>query len=279
MAEGYQYSPLWMKTVPVMPPTALSTSHAEAVAAPLLEMRGLQVVAGERVLLHQIDLTVQPGEIITLMGPNGAGKTTLLRTICGTMPIQGGMLQRRSDLRIGYVPQHMLPPSTMPLKVHRFLRMGQDNAPTEAAIQHVLQRVKGERLMDKPLHMLSGGEKQRILLARAMLRKPNLLLLDEPMQGVDIAGQVEFYQQLQQIKDELGCAVVLVSHDLHWVMAASDRVLCINGHICCTGRPEDVKEHPEFVQLFGEAATRQLALYSHHHDHQHRLDGQCQKEQ
>ena len=204
-----------------------------------------------------------------MIGPNGAGKTTLLRLLLGLTRPSVGKVWRRPGLRLGYMPQRLQIDPSMPMSVLRFLQLGQaqlDRPQAEAA----LQRVGAGQLADASLAALSGGEMQRVLLARAASRRPQLLVLDEPTQGVDIGGQGEVYQLIAALRDELGCGVLLVSHDLHLVMAATDKVLCINQHICCEGHPEQVSRDPAYLELFGD----KLAPYTHQHNHEHGLGGE-----
>ncbi|WP_425563518.1 ATP-binding cassette domain-containing protein [Microbulbifer aestuariivivens] len=225
-------------------------------------------VAG-RTLLQDISLQLLPRQIVTVIGPNGAGKTTLLRLLLGLSRPTGGRIQRRPGLRLGYMPQRMQVDASMPMSVTRFLQLGQPGI-SRAEADAALARVRAEKLRDASLADLSGGEMQRILLARAASRKPQLMVLDEPTQGVDVSGQAEVYQLIAALRDELGCGVLLVSHDLHMVMAATDQVLCINQHICCHGHPEQVSRDPAYLELFGD----KLAPYTHQHNHAHDLSGE-----
>ncbi|MGL6162317.1 ATP-binding cassette domain-containing protein [Microbulbifer sp.] len=216
-------------------------------------------------MLQDIDLALQPGEIVTVIGPNGAGKTTLLRLLLGLSKPTSGKVWRRPGLCLGYMPQRLQIDPSMPMSVARFLQLGQP----EADVREALSRVGAERLADTGLAELSGGEMQRVLLARAASRKPQLLVLDEPTQGVDLGGQGEVYRLIAALRDQLGCGVLLVSHDLHLVMAATDKVLCINQHICCEGLPEQVSRDPAYLELFGD----KVVPYTHQHNHEHGLGG------
>ena len=223
-----------------------------------------------RALINRIHLDIHAGEIVSLIGPNGAGKTTLIKLLLGLLSPVEGRIDRRADLRVGYMPQRFHVDPNLPLQVSRFMQLtSRDNA----AIDHALRRTGALPLMSHPLQGLSGGEFQRVLLARALLRKPNLLVLDEPAQGVDIKGQAAFYRLIAELRDELHCGVLLVSHDLHLVMASSDRVICLNQHICCEGTPDAVSTNPAYLELFGEPALEGLGVYTHHHDHHHNLHG------
>lgn len=237
----------------------------------LVETRGLSVRLGGNTVLDNVDLRVCRGEIITLVGLNGSGKTTLVRAILGLLRADGGDVHRRPGLRIGYAPQHLHRDATLPLTVARFLTLGA--AVSRAKLRALLEEVGAGAILDEQLSDISGGEFQRALLARALLREPDLLVLDEPLAGVDVAGQTSLYRLIAHIRDRYQCGVLLVSHDLHVVMAATDTVVCINHHVCCTGSPESVTQHPEFVQLFGTRMADVLAVYTHHHDHAHDADG------
>jgi zinc transport system ATP-binding protein len=225
--------------------------------------------AGQRVL-DDIHLCVQPGEIVTLIGPNGAGKTTLVRAVLGLLKPDSGSVWRKPRLRIGYMPQKLHVDPTLPLSVLRFLRLvpGVDRARAQAA----LEEVGAAQTIDSPIQTVSGGEMQRVLLARALLREPELLVLDEPVQGVDVAGQADLYALITRLRERHGCGVLMVSHDLHLVMSTTDQVVCLNRHVCCSGHPEQVSGDPAFVELFGSHAPS-LAIYHHHHDHAHDLHG------
>jgi zinc transport system ATP-binding protein len=237
----------------------------------LLELSAIDLIRGRRHLLQQIDLRVRRGEIVTLIGPNGAGKTTLLRVALGLMPPTSGRVRRHPGITIGYMPQRLHIDPTLPLTVKRFLAMaGKDRADRA---QPLLAEVGAGHVFNSPMQNLSGGELQRVLLARALIREPDLLVLDEPVQGVDVHGQVELYQLITRIRNEYGCTVLMVSHDLHLVMAATDRVLCLNRHICCSGAPETVTSDPAFLELFGPLAVQHLAIYSHDKGHRHKDHG------
>ncbi|HSX69938.1 MAG TPA: zinc ABC transporter ATP-binding protein ZnuC [Pseudomonas sp.] len=236
----------------------------------LIQLDGVGVAFAGQPVLQQVQLTVRPGEIVTLIGPNGAGKTTLVRAVLGLLKPDSGTVRRKTRLRIGYMPQKLHVDPTLPLSVLRFLRLvpGVDRAAAHAA----LEEVGAGQVLDSPLQSVSGGELQRVLLARALLRQPELLVLDEPVQGVDVAGQAELYRLITQLRDRHGCGVLMVSHDLHLVMSTTDQVVCLNRHVCCSGHPEQVSNDPAFVELFGQDA-KSLAIYHHHHDHSHDLHG------
>ena len=237
----------------------------------LISARGLKVVRGGRTILTDIDLDIHPREILTLIGPNGAGKTTLVRTLLGLEPPDGGAILRRKGLRIGYVPQRFDVDRTLPMTVARFLTLGDTSRKPRVA--GVLAEVGAERVAGQQLVELSGGELQRVVLARALLNDPDLLVLDEPVRGVDYVGEAELYGLIGRLRDTRGLGVILISHDLHVVMAQSDRVICLNRHVCCSGVPETVAQHPEYMRLFGPDQARNFAVYQHHHDHRHDLAG------
>jgi zinc transport system ATP-binding protein len=227
-------------------------------------------VAG-REILHDINFEVSANSIVTLIGPNGAGKTTLLKLLLGLMPLQQGRVKRKSGLRIGYVPQRVSIDETLPLRVREFLQLAARYPAVE--LRTVLDEVAAGQVLDTQIQKISGGELQRVLLARALLKQPELLVLDEPAQGVDVMGQQSMYKLIADIRDTHGCAVLMVSHDLHLVMAATDNVICLNTHVCCTGHPQDVSAHPEYLKIFG-GTLEGLAVYAHHHDHEHDVHGE-----
>jgi zinc transport system ATP-binding protein len=224
-----------------------------------------------RTILQSVDIDVAPAEIVTLIGPNGAGKTTLVRVLLGLERADRGTVQRRPGAAIGYAPQRFDRDAAIPITVERFLQLG---APArKEQMRSVLEEVGAARVASQQFAALSGGELQRVVLARALLRDPALLVLDEPVRGVDYAGEAELYSLIGRLRSSRGLGVLLVSHDLHVVMGQSDRVICLNQHVCCSGVPETVSQHPEYVRLFGAQTARELALYHHAHDHRHDLGG------
>jgi len=235
----------------------------------LLELNNASVTLSGSRILSAVDLSVHKGEIVTLIGPNGAGKTTLVRVVLGLMEFQG---QRtlKPGLRIGYMPQKLALNSQLPISVKRFLKI---SGASDTLTEKWLEKLNIQDLAKLPMQSISGGQLQRVLLARALMQDPELLVLDEPAQGVDINGQAELYELIHHIKTEQGCGVLMVSHDLHVVMAQTDRVVCINQHVCCHGHPEHVSNDPAFLELFGQEAAKSIALYTHHHDHEHDLHG------
>jgi len=238
---------------------------------PLIDVRGACMTRSGRRILDKVDFAVYRGQIVTLVGPNGAGKSTLVKAALGLERLDSGEVRRADKLKIGYQPQRLALDQTLPLSVRRFLTLTEKHSIER--VQHVLQDVGVPHLIDASVHTLSGGEWQRVMLARAVLRRPDLLVLDEPTQNVDIAGAVEIYQIIARLRDAIGCGVLMVSHDLNVVMAATDQVYCLNGHICCSGHPADVSRDREFQRLFGPTAAATLAIYPHSHDHTHAPDG------
>jgi zinc transport system ATP-binding protein len=238
----------------------------------LLEAKSVSVKRQGRFLLQKADLQLYQGKITTLIGPNGAGKTTLVRSLLGLLKTDEGSIWRSANLRLGYMPQKLHLDASFPLTVERFLTLA---GKPLTDMQEVLSLTAVDHLLKSPMQHLSGGETQRVLLARALLRKPQLLVLDEPVQGVDITGQAALYELIHQIRNQRGCGVLLVSHDLHLVMATTDTVVCLNQHICCQGHPEQVTNDPAYIALFGDQPERAaaMAIYTHHHDHQHDAHG------
>ncbi len=235
--------------------------------SPLIDVQKLNYHQGTRHLLQDIEFQVLPSRIHTLVGPNGSGKSTLIKLMLGLEPIQQGSIRSRHDLSVGYMPQRVVIDNTLPLRVCDFLSLARGSSSQDR--QEALERVGANHLYASPFQGLSGGETQRVLLARALLRKPNLLVLDEPVQGVDVKGQTELYALIEAIKKDMQCAIFMVSHDLHYVMSSTDEVLCLNGHICCQGSPDSVSSHPSYLELFGQKVPDKLAHYTHHHDHSH----------
>lgn len=243
-------------------------------AGALISARGLAMKRGSRDVLWNIDLDVHRGEIVTVIGPNGAGKTTLVRLLLGIERPTRGRIEKLPSTRIGYVPQRFDVDSTIPMTVASFLALGANVTMDE--IKRALEETGAARTLDQQLSRLSGGETQRVLIARALLRRPDLLILDEPASGVDFTGEADLYDMIGRLRERHNLGVLLVSHDLHVVMAKSDRVICLNGHVCCSGKPEDVSQHASYVRIFGPHAATALGVYRHHHDHQHGLTGETE---
>ncbi len=222
-----------------------------------------------RWLVRGVDFSIRRGEVVTLIGPNGAGKSTTAKLAIGVLRPDEGSVARLSGLRVGYVPQKLAIDWTMPLSVRRLMRLTGPLADTD--LQAALASTGISHLIDAEVRHLSGGEFQRALLARAIARKPDLMVLDEPVQGVDFAGESALYDLIRSIRTTTGCGILMISHDLHMVMAGTDTVICLNGHVCCRGTPEVVSQSADYLKLFGN--SRSLAVYSHHHDHTHLPDG------
>ena len=243
---------------------------AGAAGAPLASGEGLVVRYGGRTVLDRVSIEVRRGEVVSLIGPNGAGKTTAVRALLRLIRPDAGTVRHAPGLAVGYVPQRIAPEELLPLTVRRFLAMA-GRRPRAAAASALDEVGVAAAVIDRQLSGLSGGEYRRVLLARALLRDPDLLVLDEPVQQVDFAGQLAMHQLIGRLRDRRGCGVLIISHDLHLVLRATDRVVCINGHVCCAGEPEAVSRHPEYVSLFGPHAANALAVYTHDHDHRHDL--------
>ena len=233
----------------------------------LIQAQGIGVCVGSRRILRDVDLSVRRREIVTVVGPNGSGKTTLLRVLIGAQAPSEGAVVREAGLRVGYVPQRLAIDQAMPLTVARWLALS-GTKDRETHLQ-IAQQVGISGLLKQQMSSLSGGEFQRALLAEALLVKPDLLVLDEPTQGLDQPAVASFYQLIEGVRDDFGCAVLMVSHDLHVVMRSSDHVICLNGHVCCQGTPTLVSAAPEYQALFGFDTEGALALYRHEHDHRH----------
>lgn len=237
----------------------------------LVSLDNVSVIYDGRSVLDKVTLSLHRNKITTLIGPNGAGKSTLVKTVIGLQAPTEGTLTRVKGLKIGYVPQKLSLNQSLPLTVERFLKLSP--AAKRNQIDKVLTMVNATKLLHSNMHTLSGGEMQRILLASALLKQPDLLVLDEPVQGVDVAGQLELYSLIAKLKEQSGYGILMVSHDLHLVMAKTDEVICLQHHVCCSGEPDAISSHPEYVALFGRKESEQLALYHHHHNHDHDLSG------
>lgn len=239
----------------------------------LVTLRDVSLELGGNRILSEVSLDLARGRITTLIGPNGAGKTSLARVVLGLVRPTSGTVTRKPGLRVGYMPQQLRIDESLPLTVDRFLWLAARGHTRDR--REALARTGVAHLRRQPVQSLSGGEWQRVLLARALLRRPDLLVLDEPAQGVDVVGQDAVYGLLAEVRDELGCGILLISHDLHLVMAATDEVVCLHHHVCCSGTPESVSRHPAYIALFPghEPAVQHLAVYTHSHDHAHDLHG------
>ncbi len=233
----------------------------------LVDLQQVELKARGRLILENINLSVEKGEIVTIVGPNGCGKSMLIRIILGLINPTSGTVTLRQGTRVGYMPQNLSLESLMPLTVERFLCLSP--RATKEKCQRFASDLGLTRILNNPVNAISGGERQRTLLARALLNEPELLVLDEPAQGIDINGQATMYEYIAEMRDKLQCSIIMVSHDLHLVIAGTDKVICLNQHICCSGRPAEITKHPEFINIFGEQVSTSLALYTHKHDHEH----------
>ena len=238
----------------------MSAVQSTPITPPLIQLENISVRRDERDILRQVNFVLQPKEIVTLIGPNGAGKSTLIKVLLGIMsPTQGHIIASRK-LKMAYVPQKFNPSASLPLRVRDLL----DLESCSASLREEITRDTGiQKLEQSKVQQLSGGERQRVLLARALLRQPDILVLDEPMQGLDIQSEAELYEYVRSLPERYGCAVLMVSHDLQWVMQGTHRVVCLNKHICCSGLPESIQQHPEYQAIFGT----QRMFYQHHHNH------------
>jgi len=246
-------------------------SSANFEAKPLVSLSNVGVRRNGRWLVRGVDFSVSRGEIVTLIGPNGSGKSTTVKTAIGVLKADEGKVVRAAGLKVGYVPQKLAIDWTLPLTVRRLMTLTGPLSPAD--MNEALDAVGLAHMPDAEVQHLSGGEFQRALMARAIARKPDLLVLDEPVQGVDFSGEIAIYDLIKSIRNTTGCGILLISHDLHVVMAATDTVICLNGHVCCRGTPQAVTQSAEYVRLFGSRAAQSLAVYSHDHDHTHLPDG------
>ena len=235
----------------------------------LINANNLTLIKSNKYLLSNISLKISTGEIVTIIGPNGAGKTTLLRLILGLISPTSGEIIKKQNLTIGYLPQKINFDPILPLTVFRIMNL--TGSYEKKDISYALKETGVYSLINEQLSDISGGEFQRVMLSRALLRNPDLLVLDEPVKEVDYLGQSELYKLIGELSKKKGCVVLMVSHDLHVVMASTNRVICLNQHICCEGQVDDVSRHPEYLRLFGLDSESSLAVYSHHHDHTHNI--------
>ena len=240
----------------------------------LVKLKNAGYQQNDKWLVKGVTLSVEKGKIVTLIGPNGSGKSTTAKIALGIYKKIDGEVKKYTN-KIGYVPQKISIDWTLPLRVHDFMLLTEDL--DDESVNEALSLTGVVHLKDKNLGNLSGGEFQRVLLARAISKKPEFLVLDEPVQGVDFTGEIALYELIKKISDELNCGILLISHDLHTVMTATDHVVCLNGHVCCSGTPIDVAKNNEYKALFGEQASQILTRYEHKHDHVHNNDGEIKK--
>ena len=240
----------------------------------LVKLNNVGIQQNDKWLVKGVSLEVEKGKIVTLIGPNGSGKSTTAKIALGIYKNIEGNVKKFTN-NVGYVPQKISIDWTLPLRVKDFMVLT-DNIKDEL-IDEALSLTGVIHLKEKNLGNLSGGEFQRVLLARAISKKPELLVLDEPVQGVDFTGEIALYELIKKISEKLNCGILLISHDLHTVMSATDHVVCLNGHVCCSGSPKDVARNNEYKALFGEQASQTLAVYEHKHDHEHSIDGKIKK--
>ena len=242
----------------------------------LVSVENLSVRYGGRAALNNVDLVIEPGEIVTIVGPNGSGKTTLIRAIIGAKLPTDGSIKLKPNLKIGYVPQRLNFSSNLPMTVKRFMQLS--NKRKNKSNFRSLELTGVSHLLEDQMSQLSGGQFQRVLLARALINEPEILILDEATQGLDQPGSAAFYRLVEEARRDTGCAVLMISHDLHVVMSATDHVVCLNGHVCCSGSPVDVAQDKNYKELFGEKSSQLLSIYEHDHDHTHSTDGKVVKE-
>lgn len=233
----------------------------------LVDVKHISLKLNQRSILEDVNFAVKRGEIVTIIGPNGAGKTALLKIILGLSKPTYGKVTLAQNVRIGYMPQVLIVESLMPLSVNRFLLLSP--RADKGKCLTMAQELGITHIMSSPIQNISGGELQKVLLARALLNDPDLLVLDEPAQGIDINGQAKLYQIISSMRSKLNCSILMISHDLHLVIAGTDQVICLNKHVCCYGHPATVMQNPEFINLFGAKVASELALYTHNHDHNH----------
>lgn len=240
----------------------------------MITLTNCGIKRGSRWLVRGVDLSISPGEIVTLIGPNGSGKSTTAKMALGILKPDEGKAQSLENLVVGYVPQKIELDWTLPLTVERFMHL--TGRISNEDLENAFEQTGIAHLRTNQVHNLSGGEFQRTLLARAIARKPDLLVLDEPVQGVDFAGEIALYELIAEIREKLGCGILMISHDLHVVMASTDQVICLNGHVCCSGSPKTVASSEAYQALFGARSNSALAFYEHNHDHTHLPDGRVQ---
>ena len=240
----------------------------------LVKLENAGVYRSSKWLVRGVSFEINHGQIVTLIGPNGSGKTTTAKMILNILNTDEGLVKGNAN-KMAYVPQKINIDWTMPLRVIDFMKITSSLNNTQITESLVMTGV--DKLLYNQIHSLSGGEFQRVLIARAIAKKPDLLVLDEPVQGVDFNGEIALYNLIKEISVNLNCGILLISHDMHFVMSTTDHVVCLNGHICCSGSPSNVVKNPEYIKLFGEHNSETLSYYQHQHDHSHNHDGSISK--
>ena len=236
---------------------------------PILKLTNLSVLMDKKLILDDISFEVTSGKIITIIGPNGSGKTTMVRCILDLIKPTKGNIWIQKGIKLGYMPQKISLNPYLPIKVINFLELDINNIITPELLDQVISEIGIGSILSLPLQEISGGEMQKVLFARALLNKPDILILDEPTQGIDINGQLEFYKLIEKLRDEKNISIVIISHDLHMVMKSTDYVICLNQHICCEGTVKFVNQHKDFHNLFGTKTLEAFSVYEHDHNHQH----------
>ena len=233
----------------------------------LISAKNVSVLKHQKSILDNIDIQINKNDFITIIGPNGAGKTMLLKCLMGFYKPTSGRIERKEKLKIGYMPQSISIINTMPITVKDFITVRKEY--DDISLNKVITEVNIGEIVYKQLSVLSGGEMQRVLLARSLLNNPDLLILDEPAQNLDISGQLNFYKLIQEIYSKRDISILMVSHDLHLVMVSTKKVLCLYKHICCSGEPQQIAKDPEFLSMFGKDMANMMSIYQHSHDHNH----------
>lgn len=233
----------------------------------LIKIENIALKINDQQIIKNISFELNKGQITTLIGPNGGGKTSIARILIGVLQPSSGKVQKKSNIKIGYMPQKINVETTIPMKVYDFLKLSTHKINFDDNIKNLITRLKIDTILNQQIHNLSGGQMQKILFLRSIINKPDLLVLDEPTQYMDLNATEEFYQIIDEIRESQNCAILLISHDLYTVMQKTDAVFCINNHICCHGTPEDINQHPEYLSLLGNRSN--LAIYQHHHNHKH----------
>ncbi len=241
----------------------------------LIEAKNINLQFSSKKILDDVSLVIKNDDFITIVGPNGAGKSMLLKCLIGLIKPNSGQITRKKGLKIGYVPQKVNISRSFAIKVGDFVKLNQKV--TDRQIQQIAKETEIDKILDHQLNNLSGGELQRVLLARALVSEPEILILDEPAQNIDISGQLKFYKLLEKVYNSRKIAILKVSHDLHMVMALSKQVLCLYHHVCCHGKPQNIARDPKFMSIFGDDMAKMMAYYNHQHDHSHSHEEGCQE--